>query len=280
MAHTDDLASPARPGESAKSMLLTVLGELVLPTGGTAWTGTMVACLTALGHTDRNARQALARAGDDGLIEAERRGRKTRWHLTANGRRLLEAGADRIYRFGQRAEEWDGRWLVLHCTVPETMRPARRQLQTRLSFEGFGFLSPNVAISPHCDLGPTAEGVLTDLGLADRAVVIAGHTLDPSPDELVLGRAWDLDGLDEAYQAFLARFEAHEPPDREATLAALLLVVNHWRTFPFLDPELPTQLLPPDWAGRRARLLFDDRRARWRPPAEALYTELEAANDD
>ena len=260
--------------------MLTVLGEFVLPGGGTAWTGTLVDALATVGYQDRNARQVLARLRDDGRIDAERLGRRTRWRLTADGRTLLEAGAERIYRFGRRAERWDGRWLLVQCPVPETLRRERRLLQTRLSFEGFGFLSPTVAISPHCELEAAANRVLTELGLADLAVTMAGETGSISPDATILERAWDLDELGHAYRDFVDRFGSIEPTGGRDRFAALVELVHAWRRFPFHDPEIPLPLLPVDWPGRQAQDLFEDRRSQWGPESTTFFKELEGANGD
>ena len=272
---------PLRPRntDSAKSVLLTVLGEFVLPGGGSAWTGTPIDALGELGFGDRNARQVLTRLRDDGIIVSERRGRKTRWHISEDGRQLLEAGARRIYRFGRRAETWDGRWLLVHCSVPETMRRERRRLQTRLSFEGFGFLSPTVAISPYGELEEAANEVLGELGLADLALVLAGRTGSLSPDAAILHRAWDLQNLELSYREFVERFDDLEPAGARDRFEALVRMVQAWRRFPFLDPEIPLQLLPDDWIGLRAQQLFEDRRARWGPDAGTFYKELEAVHD-
>lgn len=274
----DDSDLRPRQGGSAKSVMLTVFGEFVLPGGGSAWTGTLVDALATVGYQDRNARQVLTRLRDDGRIDSERLGRRTRWHLTGDGRALLEAGSERIYRFGQRAERWDGTWLLVQCPVPETLRRERRLLQTRLSFEGFGFLSPTVAVSPHRELEEAANRVLTDLGLADLAVVVAGTTGSLSPDASILARAWDLDELGDAYRMFVDRFDRRDPSGGRDRFAELIHLVHAWRRFPFRDPEVPTQLLPDDWVGGRARALFEDRRSRWGPDAGTFFKELEAAN--
>ena len=55
----DDHYPRPRRGDSAKSVLVTMLGELVLPGGGAAWTGTMVDGLGHLGFSERNARHRL-----------------------------------------------------------------------------------------------------------------------------------------------------------------------------------------------------------------------------
>lgn len=268
-----------RRGGSAKSTLLTVLGEFVLPAGGSVWTGTMIDTLESLAIGSGNVRQVLSRLRDDGLIEAERHGRQSRWHLTDRGHQLLEVGADRIYRFGQRGATWDGQWLLIQCPVPEVQRRQRRSLQTRLSFEGFGFISPTVAVSPHVELEGRANQVLIELGLDDRALVMSGRTGSLSPDETILAEAWDLDELRVDYGQFVAEFEASKPTEPSTTFAELVKMVDAWRQFPFRDPEVPLQLLDEDWIGLRARELFNDRRANWAPVAATYFGEREATYD-
>src|SRR5258707_2249018 len=93
---------------SARSLLLTVLGEYVLPAGEPVWTGTLVAALGLLGVAEKAARQALARTAAEGWITSSRHGRLARWRLTHARRRLLTARAPRIYSFGARRPDWDG----------------------------------------------------------------------------------------------------------------------------------------------------------------------------
>src|SRR5262245_766981 len=114
----DDALRP-RSGSSAKALLLTVLGEFVLPHQGSVWTSTVVRSLGLLGVEERNARQALARLADQDVVRSERDGRRARWQLTATGRDLLTSGTERIYGFGAGDGAWNGRWLVVLCSVPE-----------------------------------------------------------------------------------------------------------------------------------------------------------------
>ena len=45
-------------GASARSLLTTILGEFVLPRGGSVWTQALVSALALFGMADKSARQA------------------------------------------------------------------------------------------------------------------------------------------------------------------------------------------------------------------------------
>ena len=68
--------------DSARSVLFTVLGELVLPTGGEAWTSAFIDVFGRLGVEEKAARQALMRTAADNWLSSERVGRRTVWRLT------------------------------------------------------------------------------------------------------------------------------------------------------------------------------------------------------
>ena len=81
---------------SARSLLLTVLGEFVLPSGRAVWTSTLLELLADLDVAEKAGRQAIMRTADSGWIEGSRVGRETRWSLTAAGTELLREGTGRI----------------------------------------------------------------------------------------------------------------------------------------------------------------------------------------
>ena len=270
------MAGPAlrpRSGRSAKALLLTILGEFALPHGGTIWTSTIIDGLGALGVSERNARQAAARLAEDGLVVSERVGRAARWGLTVEGRRLLEAGARRIYGFGSSPAPWDGCWLVVYVSVAEGERASRHRLRTQLGFAGFGFLGAGVAVSPHLDREGLATDLLRELDL--DAVVFVARTGSFAPDEEVIARAWDLDELGGRYRAFVDEFAKVGPEAGVDAFAAVAALVHEWRRFPFDDPEIPAELLPAGWPGAEAKRTFDERRASWLPSATAWFLEAE-----
>jgi phenylacetic acid degradation operon negative regulatory protein len=272
-----DAALRPRSGSSAKALLLTILGEFTLPHDGTIWTSTVVRSLGTLGVGERNARQAIARLAERGVVQSEKVGRRSCWHLSDQGRRLLTDGARRIYRFGADDDSWDGRWLVVLTSISEEQRAKRHQLRARLGFAGFGFAGPGVAVSPHVDREDVANAVLKELGLVPGAIVLRAEAGDLVDADELLRRAWDLDGLAARYDDFVASFSRRSPAGRQQRFAAIVELVHEWRRFPFEDPEIPPRLLPARWPGDRARQVFDDRHAAWAPDANLWYEEQQTA---
>ena len=70
---------------SARSLLMTVLGEFVLPRDKPVWTSVLVDVLGILNVEEKSARQALARSAAEGWVVSERMGRRVRWSLTPPG---------------------------------------------------------------------------------------------------------------------------------------------------------------------------------------------------
>ena len=79
----DQLRRRSVGAPAARSLLLTILGEYVLPLGEAVWQETLVGALVSVGYTQQAARQALARSVRDGWIETSRHGRRARVSLSA-----------------------------------------------------------------------------------------------------------------------------------------------------------------------------------------------------
>ena len=270
------MADRSKANGSAKAILLTVLGEYVLPGDGAVWTSTIVEGLALFEISERNARQAVARLSDQGIVTAERHGRRVRWRLTDSGHKLLSVGAERIYGFGTDSSAWDSRWLVVFVSVPEELRAKRHQLRSQLEFAGFGFLGPGIAISPHVSRERVANAILTDLGLDDGALVLRAETGELMSNSEVLRRAWDLARIADRYTDFIHEFVPRKPRAPAGRFVALTELVHAWRRFPFGDPEIPDSLVPRHWPGRRAKQLFDDRHAAWSASAIQWFHDAEA----
>src|SRR3981081_4192183 len=247
-AAADSADQPAAAGRpqvsagSARSLLLTVLGELVMPNSDTAWTASLLYVLTGLGIEEQTARQAIARGAAAGWITPHRRGREVQWELTAEGRRLIGSGRARVYSMGA-YRAWDGNWLIVLVSIPQAHRAVRKKLYGALSWEGFGNPTPGVWLSPHLDRQAGAQQIVNGSGLRDSPLLFAGASLPVGlrEDEIV-ARAWDLEGVRAEYEQLIVRYSGRRPAPGDALLFAHVQLVNEWQRFPFLDPQLPEAL--------------------------------------
>ena len=252
-------------------MLLTMLGEYVAPRGEPVWQETLIEALCALGYKVHAARQALARSVSGGWLQTERHGRRSRMTLTPETRAMLTTGAHRIYTFGDRWE-WDGRWLLVVLRVPEERRDIRHQMRTRLAWAGFGSLGGGLWITPHVERQRELADVHEVVDVLSFETLL-GSLGNPSK---VVAEAWNLDAVADAYRAFIARFGRLRPRAPEAVFRAQTELVHEWRKFPFLDPDLPAQVLAPRWPRARALHVFRERHDAWNATAQEYFWSLEA----
>jgi len=264
-----DAVSSTHTG-SARGLLLTVLGEFLLPHGGRVPTSAFLDVLGRLGVEEKASRQAVMRTAADGMLTSQRQGRRTLWALTPAAAEFLAEGAERIYGFQATQPEWDGRWLIVLARVPESERAARHLLRTRLTWAGFGSPAPGVWITTHIDRAKEAERVLDEAGVHDGQIFLAEHHAG-GPLSAMVREAWDLDAVEASYEDFLADFGRARGGD---PVVRTVQLVHTWRRFPRTDPALPAQLLPARWSGMRAARIFTRRRAEWHVAAQAEWQRI------
>ena len=261
----------------ARSLLLTVLGEFVHPRAEPVWTATLLEAMGALGVEEKSARQALTRTASEDLLVSTRHGRRVLWELTPSGARLLEEGTRRIYGFMRERHPWDGRWLVLSVPIPETQRQLRHRLRTRLTWLGLGSPTSGLWVTPDAAKAQDVHAVVRELGLETQAFAWVGPASGSGDESRLLAEAWDLADVEDRYLAFLADFEHRRADSPAEAFAAQVEMVQEWRRFPFLDPDLPAELLDHDWPGPRAAAAFHDRHAAWHRQAQAEWERMDRA---
>ena len=261
---------------SARSLLITILGELVWPSGKPVWTSALVRALASLGVEEQTARQAILRASASGWITAQRQGREVRWTLTGKLIRIFETGSARVYSLSDPFTSWDGTWLALSVTVPRSHYRTRRPLYAGLTWAGLGNPAPGLWLTPHTERAGEVGRLIGHLGLREHAYAMAG-ALDPigvSP-EAVVRRGWDLDALQARYEQVLAAITDLSPAGGDELLIAHLRMTSEWQEFPRTDPQLPEALLP-DWIGRRVARRIEVLRAQWTPRVREHFAAINA----
>jgi phenylacetic acid degradation operon negative regulatory protein len=261
-------------GGSARSLLLTLLGELVVPAGKPVWTASLLYVLTGLGVSEQAARQAIARASDTGWIVSERFGREVRWSVTPTVTELLDDITQRVASLSAPPEHWDGNGIFLFVNVPQEKKAARKPLYTALGWAGFGNPAPGLWTCPHVDRLNEAKAVIDELGLRESTITAVGRLADMGLTATeIIARAWTLDTVAARYATLLDTYEGREPEPGDELLFSYLTLVDEWRRFPAVDPQLPRDVLP-DWIGRRAADTFVTLRARWVSAVRERWAEV------
>jgi phenylacetic acid degradation operon negative regulatory protein len=278
----EDVPQPwTTPGPVAQRpprLLLTLLGDYWWQRTESLPSAAIVGLLAEFGVSDSAARAALSRLTRNGLLVTSRSGRRTFVRLSQRAADVLDDGGRRIFSFGGAPAPWDGMWSLVAFSIPEDHRSERDELRKALRWLGFAPLYDGLWVCPR-DHADAVMARLKDLGIttatAFRATalpaVTAAGAADPAgaasvPGTLVSAdipaRAWDLAGLRDRYQEFtefagLLRDQtvAGEISTADA-LVARTRVMNEWRAFPAMDPDLPDELLPPAWPRAAARDLF------------------------
>ena len=262
---------------SARSLLITILGELVWPAGEPVWTSTLVRILGGLGIEEQTARQAIARASASGWITPERQGREVRWSLTDKLIHIFVTGSRRVYSLSDPYTSWDGTWLALWVIIPQALRRARRPLYAGLTWAGFGNPAPGLWLTPHVERSDEVGGLLEQLELKEHTFAFTG-ALDAVglPRDQIVERGWDLAALRARYEEVGQAMDSLHPVAEDETLFTHVRLMSEWREFPWADPQLPEAILP-DWVGRRVARRIEALRAEWTPIVRRRFAELNTA---
>lgn len=258
---------------SARSLLLTILGEFVLPDRTPVWTSTLLEVMTSLGVESRSARQALARGASSGWIVGERHGREVRWQLTDAGAELITEWERRTYAFS-RSQPWDGTWLVVSLTISQSQRAVRKKMYAALARRGFGNPTAGVWLTPHVDRRVGLGEQIAKYGLLDSTLTFVGRSADIGlSDAEITAKSWDLSEASGRYRLLLRRFPSKQGPPSGSAVQDVVRLLNGWQHMPLVDPYLPEELLP-GWVGREATERFTELRTRWRPAATREWAQI------
>ncbi|HEY6486606.1 MAG TPA: PaaX family transcriptional regulator C-terminal domain-containing protein [Candidatus Cybelea sp.] len=252
---------PARAVSRPNSFIFTLYGDMVhrLEPDGTLWIGALIRVMASFGISSQAVRQAVSRMSRQGWLVARREGNRAYYAVTPRGRRRIEELSPRIYG---PVIEWDGRWRLLGYSIAEAHRRHRERLRKELSALGWAPLSPSTWISPSDTLGAAREAAAAT-GTLDAIHLFTAQYSGPLRDRELLDRCWDVNRIAAAYREFVARYSprferelSHGDLGDEAALVERLWLVHDYRRFTYLDPGLPSELLPAHWPGTAAAALF------------------------
>jgi phenylacetic acid degradation operon negative regulatory protein len=249
---------------NSQDMVFTLYGDYVRHRGGEAWIGSLIELMGLFGLSEQAVRSTLSRMSRKGWLTRSRSGRHSFYAQTPKLLVLLEEGAQRI--FYPRHDPWDGQWYLLTYSIPEAKRSLRRRLRQRLLWLGFGALHQATWISPR-DLRREVEEVVYSLNIDPYVEFFTAKHRGFSTDQEIVAQCWNLKQLNDYYAGFITRYRPSFEEHRDRLLAGNELVpaecfgqrfmlVHEYRFSPYVDPNLPLELLPDGWLGPEAAQLF------------------------
>ncbi|MBK9955311.1 MAG: phenylacetic acid degradation operon negative regulatory protein PaaX [Rhodocyclaceae bacterium] len=246
----------------ANSLIITIFGDMIAPHGGTVWLGSLIALVAPFGINARLVRTSVFRLSREKWLVSQQIGRRSHYSLTAMGHRRFEHAYRRIYN-DPRAH-WDGDWQLVIVPGDALTTAQRDTLRTELLWEGFGSIAPGVMAHPSASEESLLD-ILQSTGTHDKVVVLRAHTLGAlagRPLKTLVEGCWNLRRVADEYLRFLEHFRpvarmlrnvARQDP--EQCFIVRVLLMHEFRRVQLRDPQLPSQLLPTDWPGDKARAL-------------------------
>lgn len=241
----------------SKSLMVTLLGDSIAPRSGGLWLSELIQLLRPFHLNERLVRTSTFRLAEEGWLQPDRHGRRSRYSLTDAGLQRIENARRRIYDPPPR--QWNGLWTVVILSRSGNHVADRAELRRELEWEGFGTLAPGIAVHPCADR-MTLVSVLDRLRLRERAMVLEARdlkTVAALPADALMATCWNLDALAAMYEGCLARFQpvlsmvdgGIEP---QAAFLVQTLLIHAYRRVVLHDPRFPAELLPERWPGHAA----------------------------
>ncbi|WP_285584366.1 PaaX family transcriptional regulator [Actinoallomurus iriomotensis] len=248
----------SQAGSSSQHLLTTLLGDYWIGRTEHLPSAALVALLGEFDIGPTAARAALNRLARRGVVVPSKVGRNSYYGLAPGTSDMLLAGGYRFISFGQENESWDGQWTIAMFTLSERERELRYSVYSRLRWLGFAPLYDGTWVSAR-PVAEQARQEFDELGLGEVTIFRAvEHT--PSARRPI--DAWDLDEIAARYTEFVTAYEPLRTQIRDGHVGAsqALLsrthIMDSWRSFPGIDPDLPSNLLPSRWPRREAYELF------------------------
>ena len=143
-------------GPNPQHLLSTVLGEYLDSAEAELPSATVVAVLGEFGISPASARAALSRLTRRGIVAA-RGTRPPVYSLTPQTIARHRSTMHRFLAFGAAPRPWDGTWLGVSYSLPESGQAQRHAVRKRLGELGFVRLYDSTWISPDRDAGAGAQ---------------------------------------------------------------------------------------------------------------------------
>lgn len=205
-------------------------------------------------------RTALSRMTASGELEAVDGG-------VGLGPRLLQRQRQQDEGRSTPMATWDRRWFTAITTAERRTVAERRSFRTAMVGARMAELRPDIWMRP------------ANIGAPERpedVVLLHGH-IDADDQRDLVEQLWSLDEIEARSKMLFAAVDRHRPSLDDGDPAVLLntfvlsaAVVRFLR----VEPQLPTELVPADWAATDLRTSYDDFEAEFQRLLRSFLSSL------
>jgi phenylacetic acid degradation operon negative regulatory protein len=244
---------------SARSVIVTIFGDSIVPAGGQIWLGGLIELCRPFGYSHRLVRTSMFRLAGEGWFDTERVGRRSRYRLTDRATAEFAEAEARIYH--QPEVAWDGQWTVVFLDSGLLDAGTAQALRSSLGWHGYAAVSAGVMAVPRVEpdqvqrlaarAGSPAPLPVATAAFADLAALV---------EQGWLAGALALDDASARYQELIDRYgwteglQPSEVSDADAFCLRTMLI-HELRRARLADRDLPAELLPTGWPAPAAMQL-------------------------
>jgi phenylacetic acid degradation operon negative regulatory protein len=161
--------------------------------------------------------------------------------LTKEGKERLENFIPAYFN----KKKWDGNWYLVSYDIPENKRRYRDILRDNLKRLGLGEMHASLWISPFNFLREI-EKIIKEYNLSSFVILAISDKVGKDESKIFADKIWKLREINKNYLHIIQRTEKSTPKN----------LVFKYLSILSKDPQLPTDLLPEDWMGDKAYLIF------------------------
>jgi len=268
-----DRALKRRPVK-AKSLIMTIFGDAVVPRGGRIWLSSLVSLASQFGLAEPLIRTSALRLANEDWLQRNQIGKYSYYSMSKRYSITDDALQSQIYNTADSLRR--NGWTILRTFGDQLERSESYVLRKTLSSFGFGQIAPQVYIHPSL-ARQAVHHIITSggrNGMAGVAFFDAQHDQGPDQMQELARQAWEFGDLRQSYDRFIDTFDplpgllARGAAQPGVAFRLRTLIVHEYRRMALRDPRLPDNMHDSQWPGEDAYQL-----------AGHLYRNLLAASE-
>jgi len=198
----------------------------------------------------RQVRGALGRLEREKWVKKDKKGGVIYYELSPLGRQEI----DRTLSYLRTHEKvWDGVWRLVMFDIPEKERDLRDKFRRGLMALNLRNLQGSVWVASS-DVREEVKDLANEVGVADERLNIFTARAESDKNS---ASSWELERLNREYKKFAEKVKKLTKNAKDLTSYEVKKIIFDYALLRRQDPNLPSSLLPRDWAEPAAHEAYE-----------------------